>query len=82
MRRWQLQAAKARLSEVVRAAEESGPQEITLRGHAVAVVIGRAEFDRLSARNGSFIEFVRRSPLARAELEVRRDKSGVRRVKR
>ena len=82
MRQWQLQAAKARLSEVVRAAEESGPQEITLRGHAVAVVIARAEFDRLLAKNGSFVEFVRRSPLASAELEVRRDKSPARGVKR
>jgi prevent-host-death family protein len=82
MRQWQLQAAKARLSEVVRAAEESGPQEITLRGDAAAVLVGRAEFDRLSARNGSFVEFVRRSPLAGAELEARRDKSAVRRVKR
>jgi prevent-host-death family protein len=82
MRRWQLQAAKARLSEVVRAAEESGPQEITLRGNAVSVVIARAEFDRLSARTGSFIEFVRRSPLGGAELEVRRDKGAAQRVKR
>ena len=81
MRQWQLQAAKARLSEVVRASEEAGPQEITLRGNAVAVVIARAEFDRLSARSGSFVEFVRRSPLAGADLKVRRDRSSVRRVK-
>ena len=74
MRQWQLQAAKARLSELVRASSESGPQEITLRGQAVAVVLGRADFDRLSARKGSFAEFLRRSPLAGAGLEARRVK--------
>ena len=81
MRRWQLQAAKARLSEVVRASETAGPQEITLRGSGVAVVVGKADFERLSSRKGSFVDFVRRSPLGGLEIKVRRDKSAARRVK-
>ena len=80
MRRWQLQAAKARLSEVLRASAESGPQEITLRGNAVAVVVAKADFERLTSKKGSFVEFMRRSPLAGATLRVRRDRSPVRRV--
>jgi prevent-host-death family protein len=68
MRQWQLQAAKARLSEVVRAAEEDGPQEVTLRGRAAAVVLAKADFERLSGPRGSLVAFLRRSPLAGAEL--------------
>ena len=81
MRRWQLQSAKARLSEVLRASEESGPQEITLRGEGVAVVVARAEYDRLTGRRGSFVDFMRRSPLGRVELRLRRGRSATRRVK-
>jgi prevent-host-death family protein len=80
MRKWQIQTAKARLSEVLRASEESGPQEITLRGNAVAVVVAKADFDRLTSRKGAFVEFMRRSPLAGMELKIRRDKSPARRV--
>jgi len=72
VRSWQLQAAKARLSEVLRAAEEDGPQEITLRGRSAAVVLSRAEFDRRSSRKGSFADFLRRSPLAGMELRRER----------
>ncbi len=82
MRQWQLQAAKAQLSEVLRASEESGPQEITRRGSAVAVVVAKADFDRLTSRKGSFVDFMRRSPLSGVRLELRREKTRVRRVER
>lgn len=82
MRQWQLQEAKARLSEVLRASEEAGPQEITLRGKAVAVVMARAEFERRSAKAGSFVEFLRRSPLALVGREGQRKKRAARRVRR
>ena len=42
MRIWQMQEAKARLSEVVKRAEADGPQDITLHGRSVAVVLSRA----------------------------------------
>jgi prevent-host-death family protein len=81
MRQWQLQAAKARLSEVVRASQQSGPQEITLRGAAVAVVVAKSDFDRLTSRKGGFVDFMRRCPLAGVDLRIRRDKSPARRVR-
>jgi prevent-host-death family protein len=82
MRQWQLQAAKARLSEVVRASEESGPQEITLRGRAVAVVVAKPEFDRLTARPGSLREFMRRSPVAEMDPGAAPKRARPRRVRR
>jgi prevent-host-death family protein len=39
---WQMQEAKARLSELVKLAESEGPQDITVHGKSVAVVVSRA----------------------------------------
>ena len=41
MHAWQMQEAKARLSEVVKCAEREGPQNITVHGQSVAVVVSR-----------------------------------------
>lgn len=74
MRRWQLQEAKARLSEVVKSSQRDGPQEISVRGEAAVVVLSKAEYDRLRQRKPSLIEFLRRSPLAGLQLELDRDR--------
>ena len=47
MQTWQLQEAKARLSELVKRAATEGRQEITVRGEAAAVVPSRAEHEKL-----------------------------------
>jgi antitoxin Phd len=44
---WRLQDAKARFSEVVRLARQSGPQRVTVRGKDAVVVVASDEFDRL-----------------------------------
>ncbi len=66
---WQLQEAKARLSEVIKKAAKEGPQSITVHGEPSAVVISRREYDRLKHPQGSFVEFMRRSPLYGVELD-------------
>lgn len=81
MPRWQLQDAKARFSEVVRSSEEEGPQEITVHGKPAAVLISKADYDRLRGTKPSFIDFLRRSPLTGLELVIRRDRSVVRPVR-
>ena len=53
MQSWQMQDAKARLSEVVKRAERDGPQDITLHGRSVAVVLSRDRFDQLSGQAAS-----------------------------
>lgn len=80
MRRWQLQEAKAKLSDVVKASEREGPQEITVRGRTAAVVLSREAYGRLTRRRQSFVEFMRASPLFGVELNVRRDRSPARSV--
>lgn len=63
MHAWQMQDAKARLSEVVKDAERQGPQKITLHGRPVAVVLSCTEYDRLTGMRESLLDFMRRSPL-------------------
>jgi prevent-host-death family protein len=78
MARWQLQEAKARLSELVQSAQREGPQEITLRGTPAVVVVSKRDFDRMKKRKPSFIQFLRESPLAGSRLRVERNRSPVR----
>jgi prevent-host-death family protein len=66
MQTWHAQEAKARLSELVKRAQKE-PQDITLHGKSVAVVVSREMFDRLSQNQGSLVDFMRRSPLFEAD---------------
>ena len=76
MQTWQMQTAKARFSEVVKHAADDGPQEITMHGRPVAVVISRELFDRLSGNQSSLVDFMRQSPLyGRDDIEFERDHS-------
>ena len=79
MTSWQLQAAKSKLSELVKKAASEGPQAITVHGEPAVVVLSQAEYNRLTRgdKRESFIEFMRRSPLVGLDLEFERDKSKV-----
>jgi antitoxin Phd len=79
--RWQLQEAKARLSDLVKSSQERGPQEITVHGKPAAVVLSRADYDRLKRRKPGFVQFLRESPFAGTDLRVARDRSPSRVVK-
>lgn len=76
MRAWQIQEAKAHLSELVRETEQGGPQTITWHGREVAVVLSKADYERLTGTEQSLVEFMRRSPLFDADdIEFPRDAS-------
>lgn len=80
MQTWQMQEAKARMSEMVKRAQ-SQPQDITLHGKSVAVLTSRETFDRLSQSQNSLVDFMRRSPLYGADdVEFERDLSVTREV--
>ena len=50
--RWQMQEAKQKLSQLVRAAESEGPQVITRQGEDAVVVVSLADFARLRGEPG------------------------------
>jgi prevent-host-death family protein len=59
---WQVQEAKQRFSEVLRAVEREGPQTITRHGEDVAVVVDIAEYRRLTGRPGTFVDHLLSMP--------------------
>ena len=79
MRVWNFQEARASMYELLRAAEHSGPQLISWQGRDVAVVVSKAEYDRLSRASKSLPEFMRSSPLYGSyDIEFVRDTSSTR----
>ncbi|AKU19235.1 type II toxin-antitoxin system Phd/YefM family antitoxin [Luteipulveratus mongoliensis] len=59
---WQVQEAKQRFSEVLRAAHDA-PQVVTKHGQDVAVVLDIEEYRRLQRGALTFAEFLRAEPL-------------------
>jgi antitoxin Phd len=78
--KWQLQDAKNQLSEVVRKAQNEGPQVITVHGTDAAVVVAAKDYARLKRPKGKLVEFFRKSPLVGVELELTRHRDTGRRV--
>jgi prevent-host-death family protein len=58
--RWQLQEAKAQLSQVVQQAREGTPQVITLRGEPAAVVLSSAAYEALQSRRQGLVDWLAR----------------------
>lgn len=81
MFKWQLQEAKNRLSELVRKALQEGPQVITLHGRDAVVVMSAREFKRVAKPQGSLVEFLRKSPLAGAGIDLARSRDTGRAVR-
>jgi prevent-host-death family protein len=79
MTRWQLQRAQARFRDLIKSAQAEGPQEITMRGEPVAVVLSRDDYDCLTRWKPGFVQFMRQSPLVGVGFELDRDRSSVRR---
>jgi antitoxin Phd len=75
MSTWQLQEAKARLSEVIKKATKEGPQSITVHGQPSVVVMSNKEYRRLKHPRESFVKFMRRSPLYGLELKLVREQT-------
>jgi prevent-host-death family protein len=57
-KRWALQDAKARFSEVVRKANTDGPQIVTYRGIEKAVVLSAEEHRKLKPEKPSFVDML------------------------
>jgi prevent-host-death family protein len=70
--RWQVQDAKQRFSEVLRAAEAGEPQIVTKHGEEVAVVIDIVEYRRLRGETVEFMDYLRSGPHIDGDLDLER----------
>ncbi len=72
---WQLQDAKNKLSEVIERALKHGPQLITRRGEKTVIIMSYKEYTQMKKSQAKLSEFFRASPLAKVDLNLKRDKS-------
>lgn len=68
---WKLQDAKAHFSQVVRDAQQHGPQRVTIHGKDAVVIISAAEYARLlpAPNRPNLHELFSQSPLKDIEFE-------------
>lgn len=81
MQTWQLQEAKGKFSEVVKRAQSQGPQNITVHGEPVAVLISRRDYLKLTHPKPGFVELLRASPLVDSDLKIAREQTSTRKIK-
>ena len=75
---WQIQEAKNKFSEVVDEAIKRGPQIITKRGVEAVIVLSYDEYRAVMLNKKKLSDFFRESPLAKVDLDLKRDKSALR----
>ncbi|MBL1319448.1 MAG: type II toxin-antitoxin system Phd/YefM family antitoxin [Methylophaga sp.] len=71
----QLQDAKARLSEVVKAANQEGPQEVTVRGEPSAIILSVEAYKKMQRQQPDFVSFMQNSPLTFEDVDIQRNDS-------
>lgn len=60
--RWQVQDAKQRFSELIRAVQSDGPQVVTRHGQEIAVVIEISEYRHLKGETADLKDYLRSGP--------------------
>jgi prevent-host-death family protein len=78
---WTVAEAKAKFSEVLDRAQQTGPQPITRNGKLAAVVVSAEEWARKTQRVGNLAAFFAASPLRGSGLKITRPKDRPRPVK-
>ncbi len=74
--KWQLQAAKAKFSEVVELALTEGPQFVTRHGKDAVVVVSAVDYAAVREPKRSFRDHLLAIP--KADLDIARDKEPAR----
>jgi len=71
---WQIQEAKNKFSDLVKNAQQQGPQIITKHGKDAVVLISIDTYKKLTTPKTDLISFFQNSPLAGAGIEISRSK--------
>ena len=71
---WQLQEAKSKFSQLVENAIHKEPQIVTKHGDNAVVVLSFEEYSKITKPKSNLVKFLRNSPLAGIELEIKRNR--------
>ena len=75
-KKWQIQEAKNKLSELLDRSSTDGPQIITRHGENTAVVLSMKDYQKLQRKQAgsSLLDFFQQSPLKGVSLDIKRSK--------
>jgi len=79
-KRWQVQEAKAKFSELLNDAVESGYQTITKNGEPVAYLVSKDEFDRYLQPKKTLLEVFDECPYPEIDLSIERSSDTIREI--
>lgn len=80
LRKWKLQDAKNRFSEVVENAMHEGPQEITKHGEHAVVILSFDLYQELTRPKENMADFFKDSPFFGVDLDLERSKDTPREI--
>ena len=80
LRKWQLQEAKNKFSELVEKAIGEGPQIVTKHGEDSVAILSILDFRKLVGPKNSLVEFFAKSPFKGLDLDSSRQKDLGRKV--
>lgn len=76
---WQLQEAKAKLTQLIKEAKRE-PQIISRHGVNEMIVISIEQYEALVGKKETLASFLKNSPLYGVDWEPKRDSSGMRNI--
>ena len=79
-KKWQLQEAKNKFSNLVEIAKKDGPQLITKNGKDAVVVLSADEYKKLIKPKNNLIEFIQKSPLKGIKIDTNKNKTRSRNI--
>ena len=77
-KRWQVQEAKAKFSQLINETKSSGYQTITKNGEPVAYVVSKEEFERYLKPKKSLLEVLDDCPYPDIDLDIKRSEEPMR----
>jgi prevent-host-death family protein len=79
-RKWQVQEAKAKFSQLIKEAVSSGYQAITKNGEPVAYIVSKEEFELYLKPQKSLLEVFDQCPYPNVDLDIDRNKDPIREI--
>ncbi len=70
---WQLQEAKNKFSKLVEKAQNEGPQFVTKHGKKSVVILSIEDYQRIVKPKSNLVQFIQKSPLSKASIDIERD---------
>ncbi len=79
-KKWQIQEAKAKFSQLIKETATSGYQTITKNGEPVAYIVSKEEFEIYLKPQKSLLEVLDQCPYPEVNLDIKRSSDTIREI--